>query len=54
MTLALIFWICMLLYLLWSLPFNQWAAGYPYASSILLFILFLALGWAVFGAAIKG
>lgn len=54
MTLSLIFWVIMLLWLLWSLPFNKWSEGYPYASSIMLFILFLTLGWAVFGAAIKG
>jgi len=52
MTLALCFWILMLIWLVFGLA---WHFGYvvgPYAvggSNLLLFILFLLLGWAVFG-----
>jgi hypothetical protein len=53
MPIGLIFWIIMLLWFLWSLPFNRWGATYPYASNIMLFILFLILGWHAFGAAIR-
>jgi hypothetical protein len=54
MTLALAFWVLMLIWLVWSLPFNTWAAQAPYASNILLFLLFVLLGWHVFGPALHG
>lgn len=58
MTLALIFWIIMLVWLVFSL-WLHWSptGGGPYpvwANSFLLFILFLILGWGVFGAPIRG
>ena len=53
MPLSYIFWILMLLWLLWSLPFNKWGGTYPYAGNLLLFVLFGLLGWQVFGAAVK-
>jgi hypothetical protein len=52
MSFALVFWILMLLWLVWSLPFNTWSANAPYASNIMLFILFGLLGWRVFGPAL--
>ncbi len=54
MTFALVFWILMLLWLVWSLPIHPWAAQAPYAGNVLLFILFLLLGWRVFGAPLHG
>ncbi len=54
MTLTLIFWILMLLWLV-SLGAEHFG-GPPWAGrvgSIFLFLLFLTLGWAVFGAPIK-
>ncbi len=59
MTIALIFWILMLLWLVLSLASAPWPgrqAPWPYWSQInalFLFILFLLLGWGTFGAPIK-
>ena len=53
MTLALMFWILMLLWLVfgvWSAWPNVQAAG----GTGLLFFLLLILGWAQFGSPIKG
>lgn len=55
MTLGLVFWILMLLWLILGI-WQNWAilpGGWPLANTGLLFILFLILGWAVFGAPIK-
>lgn len=56
MSIALIFWIIMLLWLLSVTPWGQNAAGPwgPFGSNLLAFILFLLLGWAEFGAPIRG
>jgi hypothetical protein len=56
MTIALLFWILMILWLLsyfaqaggWGGPYGVWGFN------LLLFILLLLLGWGVFGAPIKG
>ena len=55
MTLALLFWICMLLWLVAGVPWPAIRAGdwRPAAGSLLLFILFLCVGWHCFGAPIK-
>ncbi len=49
MTLTLLFWILMLLWVGWDAS-TPWPARFP---NILLFIIILTLGWAVFGAPIK-
>lgn len=58
MTLGLIFWIIMLLWLLFALAWNfNWGGVGPHGplgNSLLLFVLFLLLGWRVFGAPIHG
>ena len=56
MTLKLIFWILMLLWLIFSLVGSgyfgaQWG---PWGNSVLLFVLFALLGWKVYGSPIKG
>jgi hypothetical protein len=55
MSLGLIFWILMLLWLLGS-AYTRWPLANPraYGVDLLLFILLLILGWGVFGAPIKG
>jgi len=57
MTLALAFWILMLLWLVFGL-YSHWpgfvSGQYgPFGSTLLLFLLLLLLGWGVFGAPIK-
>jgi hypothetical protein len=58
MTFALIFWIIMLLWLLFALAWNSGWPGVaqygPWGNSVLLFVLFLLLGWKVFGAPVHG
>jgi hypothetical protein len=55
MSLGLLFWILMLLWLVGygygasRLPFTPWTVG----PNILLFILLLILGWKVFGSPIQ-
>ena len=54
MTMGLVFWILMLIWLVYGLwgfwsPTPYWAHG----NTLLLFILFLLLGWHVFGAPIR-
>ena len=57
MSLQLLFWILMLIWLIFGLAYN---GGYlagpygPWGNTILLFILFLILGWQVFGQPIQG
>ena len=55
MTLGLVYWILMLLWLVASLWWN-WppAPGGPLPREGFLFLLLLLLGWAVFGAPIRG
>lgn len=53
MTMALAFWILMLLWLVLDL-WSGWP-NYPLVGrSLLLFLLFALLGWRVFGAPIHG
>lgn len=57
MTVALIFWIIMLVWLVFSA--YSWWPSQPHPApvwghTILLFILFLLLGWGVFGAPVRG
>jgi hypothetical protein len=59
MSIGLIFWIIMILWLLFALAWNfNWApaaaAHGPLGNSLLLFVLFLLLGWRVFGPPIHG
>ena len=52
MTFGLVFWILMLLWLIYGF-WGYWAPGNPnwqWGNALLLFILFLLLGWKVFGA----
>jgi hypothetical protein len=53
MTMGLMYWILMLLWFVFSLvwTFGGGAIGHygPAVNSVLLFILFLLLGWKVFG-----
>jgi len=52
MSFGLIFWILMLLWLVYS-AWGWWAPGQPnwiYGNSAFLFILFVLIGWRVFGA----
>jgi hypothetical protein len=57
MSLQLIFWILMLIWLIFGFA---WHGGYlagPYGawgSTLLLFVLFLILGWKVFGSPVQG
>jgi len=53
MTLGLIFWILMLLWLVFSLWQNWPLSGPAIGGSLLQFLLFLILGWQVFGAPIR-
>jgi len=56
MTFALIFWILMLLWVLFGVWGVYGRPGWPYfwhANGLFLFILFLLLGWRVFGAPVN-
>ncbi len=57
MTLAIIFWILMLLHIVFGFWGTPRTAGVPfyraYGSDLLLFVLLLILGWAAFGSPIK-
>lgn len=60
MSIGLIFWILMLLWLVFGL-WQAWPGGvpqgagwYPLGSTVLLFLLFLLLGWAAFGPPVHG
>ena len=56
MSLALGFWVLMLIWLIFALSWNMgWLGAHgPLGSSLLIFVLFLLLGWKVFGAPIHG
>lgn len=55
MSLGLAFWILMLLWVIWSWPGNKFVGPYgPWGNSLLLLVLFILLGWRVFGAPIHG
>lgn len=57
MTLALIFWVLMLIWVVFS-AWSHWPGapgGAPvWGNTVLLFVLFLILGWAIFGAPVRG
>jgi len=58
MTLSIWFWILMLVWVLFS-GWSQYVPGQPYTyrnwgGSLLLFLLFLLLGWKVFGSPVSG
>jgi hypothetical protein len=52
MNLGLAFWIIMLIWLVFGglLHFGMLTAAWAGASTLLLFVLFLIVGWQVFGA----
>lgn len=56
MTFALAFWILMLLWLVFGLAWWHGSLGTwgPLGGGLLLFILFLLLGWKLFGAPLHG
>lgn len=58
MSMGLIFWILMLLWLIfglaWNWPGSTAVGAYgPIGNSALLFVLLLLLGWQVFGAPVR-
>jgi hypothetical protein len=54
MTWGLLYWILMLIWVIVAWPW-PWTVGLPaWPGQIILFILFLALGWKVFGPPIHG
>jgi hypothetical protein len=57
MTLGLLFWLLMVIWLIFGFAWNWGAlpgAYGPWGHSLLLFILLLLLGWATFGAPLRG
>jgi hypothetical protein len=59
MPLGLIFWVIMLIWLLFGLGQHfGWFGANPQVgvvgSTLMLFLLFLLMGWRVFGAAVQG
>ena len=52
MTLALMFWIIMVVFLLFGGYSNRAAFGTWAMNGLVIWVLFALLGWAVFGAAI--
>jgi hypothetical protein len=56
MSIGLLFWLLMLLWILGS-TYAGWrpspGAYWPLGTSLLLFLILIALGWAVFGSPIK-
>lgn len=57
MNIGLAFWILMLIWLVFGFlwHFNYLGGPYgPLGSTLLLFVLFLLLGWKVFGAPLHG
>lgn len=53
MSMALCFWVVMLVWFVFGLAMPSWKAKDVNAASALTFVLFLLLGWSVFGAPIK-
>jgi hypothetical protein len=56
MTLGLAFWIIMLIWFIWGIAMHFGYVGGAIgatANVVLLFILFLILGWQVFGAPLR-
>lgn len=54
MTLGLAFWICMLLWLVYGFIYIRPLGTSAIGGSALQFVLFLLLGWSVFGAPLHG
>jgi succinate-acetate transporter protein len=57
MSIGLIFWILMLCWAVFGFAVHSGRVVGPYAlwgNTVLLFILFLLLGWGTFGAPIRG
>lgn len=58
MTIGLIFWVLMLLWLVFGLwasgPWPHAAAAPSWGNHLFLFILLLLVGWALFGAPVRG
>jgi len=54
MPLGWIFWILFILCVIWYLPFNRYGTAYPWANWLVPMILIGLLGWATFGAMVKG
>jgi hypothetical protein len=56
MALGLAFWIIMLLWFIFAMAWNfGWIDSHgPIGNAIMLFLLFLLLGWKVFGAPLHG
>lgn len=52
MSISLIFWVLMILWLVLGLYTNRTTLGTWAPNGLLIFILFALLGWAVFGAAV--
>lgn len=53
MSIGLVFWILMLLWLVFG-AYRDWGNHYALGGSLLQFILFLLLGWKAFGPPIHG
>ena len=51
MSIALMFWVIMIVWLVFSL-YSSWPLTKASGGTFLEFVLFALLGWAVFGAAI--
>lgn len=56
MSLGLAFWVLMLIWLVFGLAWHFGVIGAhgPLGSALLLFLLFLLLGWKVFGPPLQG
>lgn len=53
MTMAIAFWVLMLIWLVWITPLSADLQNRaPWGGNLLIFILLALLGWHVFGAAI--
>lgn len=54
MSLQIIFWILMLIWLVFGFVGPKIGTWAPYGSTVLLFLILLVLGWAAFGAPVQG